>query len=124
MWRLRVPSPPAWVFSRFSSFLPQSSDLHIRLIRDSKLSLQFLKKIILLNKSGVNHKLLFLAGERSRSSDTVLEQDAETQNAACDWLRRLRTEMSSPDTVNTHGRQIRREKLTAHSRNVPPSISC
>lgn len=55
---------------------------------------------------------------------SVLEQDAEAQNAACDWLRRLRTEMSSPDTVNAHGRQIRREKLTGHSRNVPPSIFC
>lgn len=56
---------------------------------------------------------------------SVLEQDAEAQNAACDWLRGLRTEMSSPDTVNAHGRQIRREKLTGHSRNVPPpSIFC
>lgn len=53
---------------------------------------------------------------------SVLEQDAEAQNAACDWLRGLRTEMSSPDTVNAHGRQIRREKLTGHSRNVPPPI--
>lgn len=52
---------------------------------------------------------------------SVLEQDAETQNAACDWLRRLRTEMSSPDAVNAHGRQIETgKKLTAHSRNVPP----
>lgn len=37
--RLRVPFVPVWVYSRFSHFLPQSKNWHIKLIRMSNLSL-------------------------------------------------------------------------------------
>lgn len=97
MWSLHVLSLRAWVFSRCSGFLPQSNNLHIRLIGDSKRSSRS-EKIFLLNKSGGNHKLLFLAVSEEDSGrrvvalvipltrPSVLEQDAEAHNAACYWL--------------------------------------
>lgn len=71
MWSLHVLSLRAWVFSRFSGFLPQSNNLHIRLIGDSKRSSRS-EKIFLLNKSGGNPKLLFLAVSGEDSGRGVL----------------------------------------------------
>merc|ERR1712035_185044 len=38
VWSLHVLPVPAWVLSGYSGFLPQSKDMHVRLIGDSKLS--------------------------------------------------------------------------------------
>ena len=39
VWSLHVLPVYAWVLSRYSSYLPPSKNMHIRLIGDSKLSL-------------------------------------------------------------------------------------
>ncbi len=36
-WSLHVLPVPVWVFSGYSGFLPQSKDMQVRLIGDSKL---------------------------------------------------------------------------------------
>lgn len=37
-WSLQVLFVPAWAFSGYSDFIPQSKEIHVRLTGDSKLS--------------------------------------------------------------------------------------
>lgn len=118
MWTLHVLSLHAWVFSSFSGFLLQSSNLRIRLIGDSKLS-SWSEKIFLLTKSGGNHKLLFLAVSKEDSGGravalvilvtcpSVHEQDAEAHNAACDCLFLLIGKRCSNVSVNGRRRVVK-----------------